>query len=159
MQFFWTFYSLKNAGKIYNHTALSWAANQQIIIESKYLHIIISGSCDTVFNWRKCCRKISITEIIALKSLFSRLDLPVCMRARLRTLAVSIATGTSNSSCSDALILPIKDWLFYSKGRASFNRAAILNIAFFPIQNYMSDTCILWVHPKLCAYSLLNDVL
>ncbi len=35
MQFFWTLYSLKNAGKIYNHTALSWAANQQIIIESK----------------------------------------------------------------------------------------------------------------------------
>ncbi len=34
------------------------------------------------------------------------------LTARLRTLTVSIATGTSN--CSDAMTLPFSAWLFYS---------------------------------------------
>ncbi len=41
------------------------------------------------------------------------------LSARLRALTVSIATGTSNGSCSDALTLPISDWLFHSEGGAS----------------------------------------
>ncbi len=39
----------------------------------------------------------------------------------------------------DALTLPISDWLFCSEGRASFDKVAILSVAFFPIQNYTSD--------------------
>ncbi len=35
----------------------------------------------------------------------------------LRMLTVSIATGTSNDSCSDELTLPIRDWLFYYMSR------------------------------------------
>ncbi len=60
---------------------------------------------------------------------------------------ISIATWTSNGSCSDALSLPISDWLFHSEGRASCDRAAILSVAIFPIQNYTSDTS--WVFPSL----------
>ncbi len=48
-------------------------------------------------------------------------------------LTLSIATA------SKSLTLLISDWLFYSEGGASFNRAAILSVAFFPIQNYTSD--------------------
>ncbi len=39
--------------------------------------------------------------------------------------------------CIDALTLPMSDWLFGSEGEASFDRAAILSIAFFSIQNFM----------------------
>ncbi len=62
------------------------------------------------------------------------------LSVRLRMLTVSIATGASKSSYSDAMTLPIGDWLFYSEGGASFDRAAILRVAFLPIQNYMSGT-------------------
>lgn len=46
-------------------------------------------------------------------------------------LTVSIATGTYNDSCSDAMTLPIGDGLFYSKGGASFDKAATMSVAFF----------------------------
>ncbi len=52
---------------------------------------------------------------IALKSLFFSAVLSA------RTPIVSIATGTSNGSCSDTLTLPIRDWLFCSEGGASFD--------------------------------------
>ncbi len=79
-----------------------------------------------------------------IKSLFLRLDQPVqcacvVLSARLRVLTISEATGTFNGSCSDALTLPISDWLFHSEGGASCDWAAILSVAFFPIQNYNSD--------------------
>ncbi len=89
----------------------------------------------------KCCFFCSNSVI---KSLFLRLDQPVRMpvlSAHLRALTVSIATETSNASCSDALTLPISDWLFHSEGGASCDRAAILSVAFFPIQN-VSVTCV-----------------
>ncbi len=95
----------------------------------------------------KCCFFCSNSVI---KSLFLRLDQPVCM-------TVSIATGTSNGSCSDALTLPISDWLFHSEGGASCDWAAILSVAFFPIQNYTSDMS--WVFYSLCWNwtSTVND--
>ncbi len=52
----------------------------------------------------------------------------------LRALNVSIETRTSNCSCSDALTLLISDWLFCSEGGASFDRVAILSLAFFSIR-------------------------
>ncbi len=64
-----------------------------------------------------------------------------------RTLTVSIATwDTSNGSCSEVLASSIIDWLFCSEGGASFDRVAILSIAFFPIQN-TSDTS--WIFYNL----------
>ncbi len=63
---------------------------------------------------------------------------PPCAHAQSWT-RVSELTGTSNGRCSDALTLPISDWLFHSEGGASCDWAAILNVAFFPIQNYTSD--------------------
>ncbi len=101
--------------------------------------------------YHKCCLFCSNSII---KNVFLRLNLPVCSpSARLRTLTVSIATRTFNGSCSDALTLPISNWFFCSKGEASFDRAAILCIAFFPIQNYTNDMSwvfySLWIHePK-----------
>ncbi len=80
----------------------------------------------------KCCFCCSNSLI---KSLFFRLDQPV----RMRSLNVSIATGTSNDSCSDALNLLISDWLFHSQGGPSCDWSAILSVAFFLIQNYTSD--------------------
>ncbi len=100
----------------------------------------------------KCCFFCSNSVI---KSLFLRLDQPVRMpvlSAHLRALTVSIATETSNASCSDALTLPISDWLFHSEGGASCDRAAILSVAFFPIQNYTSDMS--WVFYSLCLYAV-----
>ncbi len=62
----------------------------------------------------------------------------------LRALTVSTSTGTS-ASCSDALTLLIRDWLFCSEGGASFNGAAILSVAFFPIHNYTSGmSCVFY---------------
>ncbi len=52
----------------------------------------------------KCCFFCSNSVI---KSLFLRLDQPV----RMRSVTVSIATGTSNGSCSDALTLPISSFI------------------------------------------------
>jgi len=40
------------------------------------------------------------------------------MNASLSMLPVSIATGASNGSCSDAMTLLINDWLFHSEGGA-----------------------------------------
>lgn len=57
----------------------------------------------------------------------------------LRMLTVSIATGTT-SSWSDEMTLQMSDWLFYSEDMVFVNRVAILGVAFFPVQNYMSDT-------------------
>uniref|UniRef100_A0A673H8W9 Myosin-11-like n=1 Tax=Sinocyclocheilus rhinocerous TaxID=307959 RepID=A0A673H8W9_9TELE len=57
-------------------------------------------------------------EVTSLKS---KLRYPVLMRSTkraLRTLTVSIATRTSNGSCSDTLTLQISDWLFHSEGGA-----------------------------------------
>ncbi len=59
----------------------------------------------------KCCFFYSNSVI---KSLFLRLDQPVRVRSperRLRALTVSIATGTSNGSCSDALTLAIGSFI------------------------------------------------
>ncbi len=53
---------------------------------------------------------------IAYKKLISQAR---SVSAHLRALTVSIATGTSNGSCSDSLTLPISDWLFHLKGGAS----------------------------------------
>ncbi len=103
----------------------------------------------------KCCLFCSNSVI---KNVFLRLDQPVRMcspeRASQR-LTVSIATGTSKGSCSDALTLPISDWLFHSEGGASCDRAAILTVAFFPIQNYTSDMS--WVFYSLCLRSVKSD--
>lgn len=59
---------------------------------------------------------------------------------RLKMLTVSIATGTYNDSCSDAMTLPISDGLFYSKGGTSFVKLPHCALHFFSIQNYTSDT-------------------
>ncbi len=48
------------------------------------------------------------------------------------------------------LTLPISDWLFHSEGEASCDWAVILNIAFFPIQNYTSDMS--WVFYSILFY-------
>ncbi len=58
----------------------------------------------------------------------------------LRMLTVSIATGTSNDSCSDELTLPIRDWLLLYE-------SPYWALHFFAIQNYMSDTS--WVFNRL----------
>ncbi len=63
-------------------------------------------------------------------------------RHGVRTLIVSMAAGTLNDS-SDTMTLPISDWLFYLEGGTSFDRTAILSVAFLPIPNNMSDTT--WV--------------
>ncbi len=80
------------------------------------------------------------------------------LSARLRTLTVSIATRTSNGSCSDALTLLISDWLFGQggEGGASCDWAAILSVAFFPIQNYTSDTS--WVFYSLWYYATAGNL-
>ncbi len=74
------------------------------------------------------------------KILFFRLDTSQCtcavLSTHLRVLTFSIATGTSNCSCSDAMTLLISDWLFYSVGGASFYWAAILSFAFFPLYKW-----------------------
>ncbi len=93
----------------------------------------------------KCCFFCSNSVI---KSLFIRLNQPVHMRSPERALTVSIATRTPNGSCSDVLTLPIRDWLFHSESGASCDWAAILSVAFFPIQNYTSDMS--WVFYSLC---------
>ncbi len=90
----------------------------------------------------KCCFFCSNSVI---KSLFFRLDQEfhrpcAVLNARLGALTVSIATGTSNGSCSDALTLPISDWLFYSEGGASCDRATILSVAVLGIL-YSLVTC------------------
>ncbi len=54
---------------------------------------------------------------------------------RVSELTVSIETGTSNGSSSDALTLPISYWLFHSEGGASCDWATILSVAFLPVQN------------------------
>ncbi len=79
---------------------------------------------------------------IAYKSVFLRLDQSVRMRAS------QSADWTSNGSSSDALTLAISDWLFRSEGGASCDWAAILSVAFIPIQNYRSDMS--WVLYSLC---------
>ncbi len=68
---------------------------------------------------------------IALKNIISQAR-SASAHAQSWALTVSIATGTSNGSCSDALTLPINYWLFHSEGGASCDRAAILSVAFFP---------------------------
>ncbi len=55
------------------------------------------------------------------------------------------------TSCSDMLSLQNSDWLFHSEGRASCDWAAMLSVAFFPIQNNTSDMS--WVFYSLCAYT------
>ncbi len=98
------------------------------------------------------CVKCFFCSNSIIKSLFLRLDQSV--NARLRALTFSIATGTSNSSCSDSLTLPISDWFLHSEGGASCDRTAILSVAFSPIQNYMSDTS--WVFYSLCDYNTVS---
>lgn len=61
-------------------------------------------------------------------------------------LTVSIAAGTA-SSWSDAMTLQMSDWLYYSEDIVFVDRVAILGIAFFPVQNYTSDTsCVFCIH-------------
>ncbi len=88
---------------------------------------------------------VSFAQIALYKAYFS-----VRMRSpeRASQSAVSIATRTSNDSCSDTQTLPISNWLFHSEGGASCDWAAILSVAFLPIQNYTSDTS--WVFYSLC---------
>ncbi len=97
---------------------------------------------------------VSFAQIAIIKSVFLKLDRSACavLSVRLRALTVSIATGTSNGSCSDALTLPISYWLFNSGGGASWDWAAILSVAFSPIQNHTSDMS--WVFYSLCLHVL-----
>ncbi len=63
---------------------------------------------------------------LRLKSVFFRLDQPVRMRSsnalmtvhvhRLVQPLLSMGTGASNDRCSDAMTLPINDWLFHLEG-------------------------------------------
>ncbi len=67
---------------------------------------------------------LSIHYSSVVKRPLSQLEHPSSIPASdthhsLRALTVSIATGTSNGSCSDALTLQISDWLFHSEGGAS----------------------------------------
>ncbi len=100
----------------------------------------------------KCC---FICSNCVIKSLFLRLDQPVYMRSPERWL-FQLEPGTSNGSCSDALTLLISDWLFHSADGASCDWAAILSVAFFPIQNYTSDTS--WVFYSLWFYYWLSSL-
>ncbi len=87
----------------------------------------------------KCCFFCSNSIVKAYFSGWISRCTCAVLNARLRALIVSIATATYNGSCSDTLTLPINHWLFHSEGGASCDRAAILRVAFFPIQNYTSD--------------------
>jgi len=61
---------------------------------------------------------------------------------------VSIATGTSNNSCSDALTLPISDWLFHSEGGASCDWSDIWR-CIFPHSKTIRVTCLVLVFYSL----------
>ncbi len=76
---------------------------------------------------KNCIINVVYFAQIALKKLISQArSASACLRT-----TVSIATGTSNGSCSDTLTLLISNWLFCSEGGVSFDRAAILSVAFY----------------------------
>jgi len=54
---------------------------------------------------------VSYAQIALNKRIFW-LDQPVCMQSKQES-QVYLGTGASNGSFSDAMTLPINDWLFY----------------------------------------------
>ncbi len=102
---------------------------------SKTVILYLKSPMKSDNNCHKCCFFCSNSVI---KSLFFRLDQPVRMRSPKRTSQSTdyfYSNRDFNSSCSDALTLPISDWLFHSEGGASCDWAAIWSVAFFLIPN------------------------
>ncbi len=94
-----------------------------------------------------------------IKSVLFRLDHPVRMRrprCTSQNADFSIATGTSNGICNDALTLSISNWLFYSESGASFYRSAILSVAFYSPFKTIQVARLGYALVLVCVLSELN---
>ncbi len=105
-----------------------------------------------------------------LISLFFRLDQPVRMRSSNALMTahtqlllqpqVSMGTRDSNGRCSDAMTLPINDWLFHLEGRTIPPYCALHLLPFISIG--VSCLCIsivfdVTLHPCLVYYTLIYE--